>query len=76
MPIYVLGTAMGVRGHGSREDPQLGLTGFTLIDLAAPLQAMSLLPQAEHQVVWKQAGPVVSDAGVTVTATHSLEDAW
>lgn len=50
--------------------------GFTLIDLAAPLQVMNTLPGAEHQLVWKQAGPVTSDTGVTVTATHGFDQAW
>jgi len=50
--------------------------GFTLIDLAGPMQAFSLLPEFSSQLVWKQAGPVPSDAGVTVSATHSFDDCW
>lgn len=50
--------------------------GFTLVDLAGPLQALAMLPDVEQQVVCAQAGPVLSDAGVTVTATHDLDDAW
>jgi cyclohexyl-isocyanide hydratase len=49
--------------------------GFTFIDLAGPLQAFSLLPEAEFEFAWKERGPVPSDAGATVTATHTFEDA-
>lgn len=50
--------------------------GFTLVDLAGPLQALAMLPDVEHQVVCGKAGPVLSDAGVTVVATHEMTDAW
>jgi cyclohexyl-isocyanide hydratase len=49
--------------------------GFTLIDLAAPMSAFSLLPEVEYSFAWKEAGPVPSDSGATVTATHSYENA-
>jgi cyclohexyl-isocyanide hydratase len=49
--------------------------GFTLIDLAAPMQALSTIPGAEVQYVWKERGLVPSDAGVSVEATHSFDDA-
>lgn len=50
--------------------------GFTLVDLAGPLQPLMMLPGTEHQFVAAQAGPVLSDAGVTVMATHGFADAW
>lgn len=49
---------------------------FTLADLVGPLQVLTQLPGAETQIVWKAPGPVVSDTGVAVVATHSLSDAW
>lgn len=50
--------------------------GFTLIDLAGPVQALSRLPGASHQFVWKQPGLITSDTGISVTATHSFDDSW
>lgn len=50
--------------------------GFTFIDLAGPLQTFSLLPEAQTQFVWQERGPVPSDAGAVVTATHTFADAW
>ncbi|MFF2523502.1 type 1 glutamine amidotransferase family protein [Streptomyces liangshanensis] len=45
--------------------------GFTLIDLAAPVQLMSLIPGIEFEFAWKERGPVPSDAGATVIAAHA-----
>lgn len=50
--------------------------GFTLVDLAGPLQPLSMLPGTEHQLVGSSTGPVLSDAGATVLATHDFTDAW
>ncbi|MFC3227511.1 DJ-1/PfpI family protein [Marinibaculum pumilum] len=50
--------------------------GFTFIDLAAPMQAFGMLPDVQCQTVWHEKGPVPSDAGVTVLASHGLEDCW
>lgn len=50
--------------------------GMTVQDLVGPIQAWSFLPDVQTQFVWKQAGPVLTDCGLTVHATHSLEDAW
>ncbi len=47
--------------------------GLTLIDLVGPMQALSLIPGYAQQLVWKQAGPVPSDAGITVTATNTFD---
>jgi len=49
--------------------------GFTLIDVAAPMQALSKLPGAEVQYVWKERGLLHSDAGLSVEATHLFDDA-
>lgn len=49
---------------------------FTLIDLAAPMQALSMLPDFQSQIVWQEKGPVQSDAGVTVEATESFDTCW
>lgn len=50
--------------------------GMTLLDLAGPLQAWSFLPGYEVQLAWYGPGPVSTDCGLTVQATHSFEDAW
>jgi hypothetical protein len=42
---------------------------FTLIDIAGPMQALSTLPGAEVQYVWKQRGLVPSDAGLMPLAS-------
>ena len=50
--------------------------GFTFIDLAAPMQAFSMLPEFKSQVVWQEKGLVGSDAGVQVTATEDFGSCW
>ena len=50
--------------------------GFTLIDLAAPMQAFSMMPEVESQIVWKEKGVVASDAGAAVIATQDFESCW
>lgn len=50
--------------------------GMTLLDLVGPMQAWSLLPGAMMQYVGKIAGPVTSDCGLIVTATHDFSTAW
>lgn len=50
--------------------------GMTLQDLLGPIQAWSLLPGYEVQFAWHQTGPVLSDCGMSVQATHALEDCW
>ncbi|KQU86409.1 hypothetical protein ASD00_31470 [Ensifer sp. Root31] len=54
----------------------LAFPGLTLIDLVGPLQAFSFLPGFETQIVWQKKGPIRSDAGVTIEATHDFEDCW
>jgi cyclohexyl-isocyanide hydratase len=50
--------------------------GFTFIDLAAPMQAFSMLPGFQSQIVWQEVGDVASDAGVMVKATHDFNTCW
>jgi cyclohexyl-isocyanide hydratase len=50
--------------------------GMTLQDLVGPLQAWSFLPGYEMQSAWHHAGPVRTDCGLSVQATHSLAEAW
>jgi cyclohexyl-isocyanide hydratase len=50
--------------------------GMTLLDLVGPVQAWSFLPGYEVQYAWHRAGPVRSDCGLSVNATHGFEDAW
>ena len=50
--------------------------GFTFIDLAAPIQALMMLPEAKSQVVWQKKGVVASDAGVDVHATEDFQSCW
>ena len=48
---------------------------MTLLDLVGPMQVWSFLPGAEIQFVWRQKGPVVTDCGLPVVATHDFSDA-
>jgi len=50
--------------------------GMTLLDLVGPVQAWSFLPGYDVQYVWRRPGAVPTDCGLSVTATHSFEDAW
>jgi cyclohexyl-isocyanide hydratase len=50
--------------------------GFTFIDLAAPIQALMMLPEAKSQIVWQKKGVVASDAGVEVHATEDFQSCW
>ena len=50
--------------------------GMTLLDLVGPVQAWSFLPGYEIQYAWHCPGPVLTDCGLRVQATHSFEDAW
>jgi cyclohexyl-isocyanide hydratase len=50
--------------------------GMTLLDLVGPVQAWSFLPGYEVQYAWHRPGPVRSDCGLSVDATHSFNDAW
>lgn len=50
--------------------------GMTAQDMVGPLTALSVLPGFEVQFVWKKAGPILTDSGLIVLATHSYADAW
>ena len=50
--------------------------GFTFIDLAGPIQALTMLPEAKSQIVWQKKGVVASDAGVDVHATEDFQSCW
>lgn len=50
--------------------------GMTLQDTIGPIQAWSFLPDYEVQFVWKSVGPVVTDCGLPVHATHDFDSAW
>jgi cyclohexyl-isocyanide hydratase len=50
--------------------------GQTPQDIIGPMTALSTLPGYEVQFVWKQAGPVVSDIGLPLVASHSYDQAW
>jgi cyclohexyl-isocyanide hydratase len=47
-----------------------------MLDLVGPLDVLTLLPDAEVQIVGKRSQPVVSDSGASLLATHSFADAW
>ncbi len=49
---------------------------MTLLDLVGPLQAWSMWPGAEIQLVWKDTAPVMTDSGLAVVPTHAFADAW
>lgn len=48
---------------------------MTLLDLVGPMQTWSFLPGAEIQFVWREKGPVPTDCGLPVVATHDFADA-
>lgn len=48
---------------------------MTLLDLVGPMQVWSFLPGAEIQYVWREKGPVITDCGLPVVATHDFPDA-
>jgi cyclohexyl-isocyanide hydratase len=54
----------------------LAFPGFTFIDLAGLMQAMSLLPEATSQIVWQEEGRIKSDASVEVVATNNFNNSW
>jgi len=48
---------------------------MTLLDLVGPMQVWSFLPGVEIQYVWREKGPVQTDCGLPVVATHNFSDA-
>ena len=50
--------------------------GMTLLDMVGPIQAWSFMPGTEVQFVGKNTGPVKTDCGLSINATHDLNTAW
>jgi cyclohexyl-isocyanide hydratase len=50
--------------------------GLTLQDALGPLQTWMVLPDFEVQLVWKEKGPLISDCGVPVVATHDFASSF
>lgn len=50
--------------------------GMTLLDVIGPTQAWAVLPDYEVQYAWHRPGPVPTDCGLSVLATHHFEDSW
>lgn len=48
---------------------------MTLLDLVGPLQAWSLWPGAEIELVWKTTEPMATDCGLAVVPNRRFEDA-
>lgn len=56
---------------------QIGLLLFprlTQLDLTGPFEAFARIPNAKVHVVWKSREPVVSDVGLQIVPTATLED--
>jgi len=57
--------------------PSIGFLLFprlTQLDFTGPFEVLSRLPGATVQTLWKQAGPVKSDTGLTMLADTALAD--
>jgi hypothetical protein len=50
--------------------------GFTVLDLTGPTTAWGLMPGNEFQFVSSTKGPVKSDMGLQLVATHDFSDCW
>lgn len=50
--------------------------GFTALDLTGPTAAWGLMPGNEFQFVSNTKGPVKSDMGLQLVATHDFSDCW
>ena len=48
---------------------------MTLLDLVGPLQAWSLWPGVEIELVWKTTEPIATDCGLAVVPNRRFEDA-
>ena len=49
---------------------------MTPLDLLGPLQAWSMWPGTDIQIVWKNTDPVMTDTGMALVPTHSFADAY
>jgi cyclohexyl-isocyanide hydratase len=47
---------------------------FTQLDMAGPYEVFALLPESDVRLIWKTAGPVRSEHGMTVLATTGFAD--
>ena len=62
---------------GSRPGPTIGFLIFprlTQLDFTGPFEVLSRLPGATVRTLWKQAGPVRSDTGLTMLADTALAE--
>lgn len=50
--------------------------GMTPLDLLGPLQAWSMWPGSEIQIVWKSTDPVPTDTGMSLLPTHAFQDSF
>jgi cyclohexyl-isocyanide hydratase len=48
---------------------------MTLLDLVGPLQAWSMWPGVEIELVWKSTDPIMTDCGLAVVPTHTFVEA-
>lgn len=48
---------------------------MTLLDLVGPLQAWSVWPGTDIELVWKSTDPIPTDTGLAVVPTHRFEEA-
>jgi cyclohexyl-isocyanide hydratase len=53
----------------------LAYPDMTPLDLMGPLQAWSIWPGTDIQVVWKTLEPIPTDTGMAILPTHTLIDA-
>jgi len=54
----------------------LAYPGLTPLDLMGPLQAWSMWPDAEIQVVWKTDAPIPTDTGMSIVPTHRFDNCF
>ncbi|MFP6807351.1 MAG: DJ-1/PfpI family protein [Pseudomonadales bacterium] len=54
----------------------LAYPGMTPLDLLGPLQAWSMVPGFEIQIVWKNTDAVMTDTGLAMVPTHTFEESF
>lgn len=50
--------------------------GMTPLDLMGPLQAWSMWPGSDIQIIWKTTDPVPTDTGMSLLPTHTFSDSF
>jgi cyclohexyl-isocyanide hydratase len=50
--------------------------GMTPLDLMGPLQAWSMWPGVEIQIVWKTTDPIMTDTGMAIVPTHTFANSF